>query len=112
MFIRVSGEALAGEITSIIGSSGSGKSLLLKCLCGRVAQSRDVTLSGCVLVDGREVLIEKVSYISDQVSLTILTLCPLTLLGYHLGIHPFPPPHRVGVCVLLGALSATPRCVL
>lgn len=40
----------AGQIHGIIGNNGSGKTVLMKCICGFLHPT-----TGCVLVDGREV---------------------------------------------------------
>ena len=44
----------AGELCLVVGSTGSGKSTLLKCINGLVPHFTGGTLSGRVLVDGRD----------------------------------------------------------
>lgn len=52
----LTGYALPGRITAIMGPSGSGKSTLLDSLAGRV--SNNVVLKGSVLLNGRKQRLE------------------------------------------------------
>lgn len=52
----VSGYALPGEVTYIIGSSGSGKTSLLNMISDRTSAGHGRSLSGTVLVNDKDKL--------------------------------------------------------
>jgi energy-coupling factor transporter ATP-binding protein EcfA2 len=57
----------AGELCLVVGSTGSGKSTLLKCINGLVPHFTGGTLSGRVLVDGRDTRTDRPRELADIV---------------------------------------------
>lgn len=58
-----------GEIFSILGLSGCGKSTLCYCMCGIIPHVYDGTLSGEVLVFGRNTMAARLPMISTRVGM-------------------------------------------
>ncbi|MPZ51226.1 MAG: ATP-binding cassette domain-containing protein [Acidimicrobiia bacterium] len=56
-----------GERVLVVGSSGTGKSTLLRALCGVVPQSIHADVSGRIRVDGRDPLEEPVAEVAHSV---------------------------------------------
>jgi phosphate transport system ATP-binding protein len=75
----ISLEARRGEILSIIGPAGAGKTTFLRCLNRMVELDLDMHISGRILLDGRTIYDRNVAMLRRQVGMVFSVPVPLPM---------------------------------
>jgi len=78
----ISLEAPRGQILSIIGPAGAGKTTFLRCLNRMAEQDVDLEVSGRILLDGRSVYDSNVAMLRRQVGMVFSVPIPLPMTVY------------------------------
>jgi phosphate transport system ATP-binding protein len=78
----ISLEARRGEILSIIGPAGAGKTTFLRCLNRMTELDLDIKVTGQILVDGRSVYSRDVAMLRRQVGMVFSVPVPLPMTVY------------------------------
>jgi phosphate transport system ATP-binding protein len=78
----ISLEARRGEILSIIGPAGAGKTTFLRCLNRMAELDLDIKVSGQILVDGQSIYSRDVAMLRRQVGMVFSVPVPLPMTVY------------------------------